>query len=78
MTVRLPDDSSISQRSPPVDLCVSKPLADLVAFIKVKRVATNLSTHHQRQVVTYAVNEGVAIDLGLEVDLLRMSRQRTR
>jgi predicted type IV restriction endonuclease len=34
-------------------------LADLVAFIKVKRVATNLSTRHLRQVETYAVNEGV-------------------
>jgi predicted type IV restriction endonuclease len=33
-------------------------LADLVAFIKVKRVATNLSTRHLRQVETYAVNEG--------------------
>jgi predicted type IV restriction endonuclease len=76
-----------------LDLCVSKPLADLVAFIKVKRVATNLSTRHLRQIDTYAVNEGaeciiltngsvwqvyhvsvglpVAINLALEVDLLR-------
>lgn len=64
-----------------------------MAFIKVKRVATNLPTRHLRQVETYAVNEGaeciiltngsvwqvyhvrvglpVAINLALEVDLLR-------
>jgi hypothetical protein len=59
MTNGMTDASSISYRSPLLDLCVSKPLADLVAFIKVKRVATNLSTRHLRQVETYAVNEGV-------------------
>jgi hypothetical protein len=43
---------------------------ELVAFIEVKRVATKLSTRHLRQVEMYAVNEGVVIDLALEVDLL--------
>jgi hypothetical protein len=57
MTNGMTDASSISYRSPLLDLCVSKPLADLVAFIKVKRVATNLSTRHLRQVETYALNE---------------------
>jgi hypothetical protein len=58
MTTGMTDASSISYRSSLLDLRQQAPRRS-GAFIKVKRVATNLSTRHLRQVETYAVNEGV-------------------
>jgi hypothetical protein len=49
-----------------------------VAFIKVKRVATNLSTRHLRQVETYAVNEGVEYIIVTNGSVWRQTGHRAR